>query len=174
MRRKGARRGQRACGGTGHGGTGWADPSPQRCIGSPPPPPPGRPACAQPLSPWRQVPASTAFVTDSNRPHPLWQPPPTACLTASRAASGAPALQVGPSPSRAPRARGARARTPSAFRILIRVASSANTSSRYSTSLAYGCSALSSPSGGRTGAGRALWPASLFRNSWRSKSTSPT
>ena len=50
---------------------------------APPPPPPGRPAYAQPLSPRRQVPASTAFVTDSNRPQPLWQPPPTACLTAS-------------------------------------------------------------------------------------------
>ena len=46
-------------------------------------PPPGRPACAQPLCPCRQVPASMAFVTDSNRPQPLWQPPPTACLTAS-------------------------------------------------------------------------------------------
>ena len=32
------------------------------------------------------MPASTAFVTDSNRPQPLWQPPPTACLTASGAA----------------------------------------------------------------------------------------
>ena len=27
--------------------------------------------------------ASMAFVTDSNRPQPLWQPPPTACPTAS-------------------------------------------------------------------------------------------
>ena len=34
---------------------------------SPPTPRPGRPAYAQPLSPWRQVPASMAFVTDSNR-----------------------------------------------------------------------------------------------------------
>ena len=39
------------------------------------------PAYAQPLSPERQVPASMALVTDSNRPLPLWQPPPTACLT---------------------------------------------------------------------------------------------
>ena len=38
------------------------------------------------------MPASTAFVTDSNRPQPLWQPPPTACLTASGAASEAPSL----------------------------------------------------------------------------------
>ena len=35
------------------------------------PPPPGRPAYAQPLSPWRQVPASMVFVTDSNRPTAL-------------------------------------------------------------------------------------------------------
>ena len=41
-----------------------------------PPPPPGRLAYAQPLSPRRQVPASTAFVTDSNRP-------PTASATPS-------------------------------------------------------------------------------------------
>ena len=31
-----------------------------------------------------------AFVTDINRPQPLWQPPPTACLTASEAASEVP------------------------------------------------------------------------------------
>ena len=35
-----------------------------------PPPPPGPPAYARPLSPLRKVPASTAFVTDSNRPQP--------------------------------------------------------------------------------------------------------
>ena len=39
--------------------------------GTRPPPPPGRPAYAQPLSPRRQVPASMAFVPDSNRPQPL-------------------------------------------------------------------------------------------------------
>ena len=33
-----------------------------------------------------------AFITDSNRPQPLRQPPPTACLTASGAASEAPSL----------------------------------------------------------------------------------
>ena len=33
-----------------------------------------------------------AFVTDSNHPQPLWQPPLTACLTASGAASEAPSL----------------------------------------------------------------------------------
>ena len=41
-------------------------------------PNPGRPAYAQPLSPRRQVPAPTAFVTDSNSPQPkrnLLQPP---------------------------------------------------------------------------------------------------
>ena len=64
----------------------------------PPPPPPGRPACAQPLSPQRHVPASVAFVSDSNRPQPLWQPPPTACLSASGAASEAPSLLMHPCP----------------------------------------------------------------------------
>ena len=70
---------------------GWMGPRfqgvPQGCIGrggdTPPPPLQG----AQPLSPWRQVPAPMAFVTDSNRPQPLWQPPPTACLTSSEAPS---------------------------------------------------------------------------------------
>ena len=38
----------------------------------------------------RQKAASMAFVTDSNRPQPLWQPPPTACPTASGAASEIP------------------------------------------------------------------------------------
>ena len=69
------------------------------CIGrggGSPPPPPGRPAYAQPLSPGRQVPASMAFVTDSNRSQPLWQPPPTACLTASGAASEVPPLLMHP------------------------------------------------------------------------------
>ena len=37
-------------------------------------------------------------VTDSNRPQPLWQPPPTACLTASGAASEAPPLLTHPPP----------------------------------------------------------------------------
>ena len=36
------------------------------------------------------------FVTDSNRPQPLWQPPPAACLTASGAASEAPSLPIHP------------------------------------------------------------------------------
>ena len=67
--------------------------------GAYPPTPPGRPAYAQPLSPWRQVPASMAFVTDSNRPQLLWQPPPTACLTASGAASEVPSLPMHPCPS---------------------------------------------------------------------------
>ena len=60
--------------------------------GTTPPPPPGRPAYAQPRSPWRQVPASMVLVTDSNRPQPLWQPPSTACPTATRVASEAPSL----------------------------------------------------------------------------------
>ena len=42
------------------------------------------------------MPASTAFVTDSNRPQPLWQPPPTARLTASGAASEVPPLLMRP------------------------------------------------------------------------------
>ena len=41
------------------------------------PPPPRAPSPRPPLSPWQQVPASMAFVTDSNRHQPLWQPPPT-------------------------------------------------------------------------------------------------
>ena len=43
-----------------------------------------------------------AFVTDSNRPQPLWQPPPTACLTASGAASEAPSLLNASVPVRTP------------------------------------------------------------------------
>ena len=56
----------------------------------------GRPADAQPLSPSRQVPASTAFATDSDRPQPPWQTPPTACLTAFGAASEVPSLLMRP------------------------------------------------------------------------------
>ena len=73
----------------------------QGCIGrgaaAPPPPPllPGRPAA----SPWRQVPASMAFVTDRNRPQPLRQPPPSVCLTASGAASEVPSLLMHPWPA---------------------------------------------------------------------------
>ena len=40
--------------------------------------------------------ASVAFGTDSNHPQPLWQPPPTACLTASRATSEVPSLLMHP------------------------------------------------------------------------------
>ena len=43
-----------------------------------------------------------AFVTDSNRLQPLWQPPPTACLTASGAASQAPPLLTHPPPPSPP------------------------------------------------------------------------
>ena len=73
-------------------------PPPPPPEGCPPPPPPGPPAYAQPLSPWRQVPGSTAVATDSNRPQPLRQPPPTACLTASGAASEVPSLLTHPLP----------------------------------------------------------------------------
>ena len=41
---------------------------------------------------------STAFLTDSNRLRPLWQPPPTACLTAAGAASAVPFLLMHPCP----------------------------------------------------------------------------
>ena len=34
------------------------------------------------------------FKTDSNRPQPLWQPPPTACVTASGAASEVPSVPI--------------------------------------------------------------------------------
>ena len=42
------------------------------------------------------MPASLAFVADSNRLQPLWQPPPTACLTASGASSEVPLLVMHP------------------------------------------------------------------------------
>ena len=67
-------------------------PSPLRrgCIGrggrSPPPPSKAPGLCPATVS----LTASASFggiVTDSNRPEPLWQPPPTACLTACRATS---------------------------------------------------------------------------------------
>ena len=48
------------------------------------------------LPPQRQVRASMAFASASNRPQPLWQPPPTACLTASGAASEVPSLLMHP------------------------------------------------------------------------------
>ena len=38
------------------------------------------------------------LVTDSKRPQPLWKPPPTACLTATRVASEAPSLLMHPWP----------------------------------------------------------------------------
>ena len=70
---------------------------PQGCIGRGGRyPPPGRPAYAQPLFLCRQVLASIAFVTGSNDPQPLWQPPPSACLTASGAASKVPPLLMHP------------------------------------------------------------------------------
>ena len=40
-----------------------------------------------------------AFITDSNRPQPVWQPPPTADFTASGAASEVPSLLMRPCPS---------------------------------------------------------------------------
>ena len=65
--------------------------------GYPPPPPPStQPTPSHCLR--RQVPASMAFVTDSNRPQPLQQPPPTACPTGSVAASEVPSLLTLPRP----------------------------------------------------------------------------
>ena len=54
-----------------------------------PPPPPFQGARPAPSLRPTTVPlmASAGFVTDSNRLQPLWQPPPTACLTASGGAS---------------------------------------------------------------------------------------
>ena len=85
---------------------GCAAGAPYRGTASPPPPPPlcvcvcvSQTAC---LSVWLSVrlslqkPASIAVVPGSNRPQPLWQPPPTACLTASGAASEVPALPMHP------------------------------------------------------------------------------
>ena len=72
----------------GSGEVGGLEPPPPRAAlegGKVPPPPPRAPS----VCPGRQVPGLMAFVTDSNRPQPLWQPPPTACLTASGAASEA-------------------------------------------------------------------------------------
>ena len=62
-----------------------------------PPAPPSRapslcPATV-PLTPSARL---NAFVTDSNRPQPLGQPPPTACSTASGAASEVPSLLMHP------------------------------------------------------------------------------
>ena len=51
---------------------------------------------------WHVMNVPERFVTDSNRPQPLWQPPPTACLTASGAASEAPFLSDAPPPPHNP------------------------------------------------------------------------
>ena len=66
------------------------DPPPRGCIGTGGAPAPSR---APSLCP-----ASMAFVTDTNRPQLLWQPPPTACLPASRAASEVPSRLMHPCP----------------------------------------------------------------------------
>ena len=60
--------------------------------GDVPPPPPLQGAQLMPS----HYTASTACVTDSNRPQPLWRAPPTADLTASGAASEAPSLLLHP------------------------------------------------------------------------------
>ena len=63
--------------------------------GTPPILPLRCPAYAQ-LSPRRQVPASMAFATDSNRSQPLWRPPRTAYPTAYGATSEVPSLLMHP------------------------------------------------------------------------------
>ena len=74
-------------------------PPPKRCVGrggGTPPPLQGAPSpcpATVPLTPN----AGLASVTDSNRPQPLRQPPPTACLTALEAAE-APSLPMRPCP----------------------------------------------------------------------------
>ena len=80
---------------------------PQGCIGrggAAPPPPPLRGAQPMPshCPPQCQVPGSMVFVTDSNRPQPLWQPPPTACPTAAGATSEVPSLLMHPWPAPTP------------------------------------------------------------------------
>ena len=79
---------------------GWKEREPQGCIGRGAGTPSPHLQAAQPMPsqcpPSCQAPASMAFVTDSNRPQPLWQPPPTACRTASGAASEVPSLQMHP------------------------------------------------------------------------------
>ena len=65
--------------------------------GLPPPPSSRAPSLCPatvPLAPSASL--NGFFVTDSNRPRPLWQPPPTAHLTASGAASEAPSLLMHP------------------------------------------------------------------------------
>ena len=64
--------------------------------GSPPPPSSRAPSLCPATVLQRHVPGSMVFVTDSNRPQPLRQPPPTACLTASGAASEVPSLLMHP------------------------------------------------------------------------------
>ena len=65
----------------------------RHCIGrgggKPAPPPP---STAPSLCPATVSLTAMAFVTDSKCPQPLWQPPATACLTASGAASAVPSL----------------------------------------------------------------------------------
>ena len=61
------------------------------------PPHPSRAPSLRPATvPLTALPASMAFATDSNRPQPLRQPPPTACLTASGATCEVPSLLMHP------------------------------------------------------------------------------
>ena len=76
----------------------------------PPPPPPAMPSplqAAQPMPshcpPDGKCQREWHFVTDSNRPQPVRQPPPTACLTAFGAASECLPVQYIPAPAPPPR-----------------------------------------------------------------------
>ena len=75
-------------------------PPPQGCIGRGAgiPPPSRAPSLCPTTVPQRQVPALLAFVTDSNRPQPLWQPPSIACPIASGATPEVPSLLMHPCP----------------------------------------------------------------------------
>ena len=64
--------------------------------GTAPPPPFRAPSLCPATVSLTPSATSMAFVTDSNRPQPLWQPPPTACLIASGAASEVPPLLMHP------------------------------------------------------------------------------
>ena len=83
-------------------------PAADRPTPLPPPPPPlqtpksfrtrlgSRIRTGRPCRVYQQVPLSMALVTDSDRPQPLRQPPPTARLTASGASSAVPSLLMHP------------------------------------------------------------------------------
>ena len=64
--------------------------------GKVPPPPCRAPSLCPAIVSLTASASFMAFVTDSNRPQPLWQPPPTACLAASGFTSRVPCLLMQP------------------------------------------------------------------------------